>query len=409
MIKRAMLSGLVSTGVDVSDLRTMPSAVGRHLLKTQGYEAGFHVGVSPQDPEAVRIQLFEQPGITLTAELQKEVEKHFSRRELRRAAIDQVGSIQYPARARESYAQDLLSILDVDAIHARSFRIVLDYGYSSASYVLPLVLGPLGVEAVTAHGVAGDEALEAPVRLSETIGQTKRLVQAVGADFGAVFDRAAERVYLIDEGGREIAVDQALLLLLRLIADRRSGQGGKIALPVTVTSQAERLVEEAGLEVIRTPASLSELTKAAAGDGVVFGGALGGGYVWPDFLPAYDAMTSLCKLLELLAPVKRPLSELVAELPSPTLVHRQLQCPWALKGLVMRVLNERLADRDVDLTDGIKLYDERGWAQVLPDADEPLVHVYAEGATTDDSEALEAELRGLVEEVMADEEATTRS
>ena len=92
---------------------------------------------------------------------------------------------------------------------------MLDYGYSSASYVLPLVLGPLGVEAVTAHGVAGDEALEPPVRLSETIGQTKRLVQAVGADFGVVFDRAAERVYLIDESGREIAVDQALLLLLR--------------------------------------------------------------------------------------------------------------------------------------------------------------------------------------------------
>ena len=73
------------------------------------------------------------------------------------------------------------------------------------------------------------------------------------------------------------------------------------------------------------------------------------------------------KLLELLAPVERPVSELVAELPAPTLVHRRLACPWALKGLVMRVLNERLAGRDVDLTDGIKLFDERGWAQVLPD------------------------------------------
>ena len=47
----------------------------------------------------------------------------------------------------------------------------------------------------------------------------------------------------------------------------------------------------------------------------------------------------------------------------------------------MRVLNERLADRDLDLTDGIKLFDERGWVQVLPDADEPLVHLYAEGET----------------------------
>ena len=47
----------------------------------------------------------------------------------------------------------------------------------------------------------------------------------------------------------------------------------------------------------------------------------------------------------------------------------------------MRVLNERLAGRDLDLTDGIKVLDERGWVQVLPDPDEPLVHLYAEGET----------------------------
>ena len=45
----------------------------------------------------------------------------------------------------------------------------------------------------------------------------------------------------------------------------------------------------------------------------------------------------------------------------------------------MRVLNERFADANVDLRDGIKIFDERGWVQVLPDADEPLVHLYAEG------------------------------
>jgi mannose-1-phosphate guanylyltransferase/phosphomannomutase len=70
-----------------------------------------------------------------------------------------------------------------------------------------------------------------------------------------------------------------------------------------------------------------------------------------------------------------------------------------MKGLVMRVLNERLAGRELDLTDGIKVFDDRGWAQALPDPDEPLIHLYAEGATEDESEALVAELRGIVEEI----------
>jgi mannose-1-phosphate guanylyltransferase/phosphomannomutase len=78
-----------------------------------------------------------------------------------------------------------------------------------------------------------------------------------------------------------------------------------------------------------------------------------------------------------------------------------------LKGVVMRVLTERLRDRKVDLLDGIKVYEKRGWAQVLPDPDEPLVHIYAEGRTEEDSKALEQEYRQMVEEIMETESAAT--
>jgi mannose-1-phosphate guanylyltransferase/phosphomannomutase len=405
MMKRAVITGLTSTGVDIADLRVLPSPVNRHMLKVEGYDAGVHVGTSATDPEVVQIRIFEPPGIALGPTLQKEIEKHFSRGELRRVGYEEVGSISYPARVRESYARDLLDTLDGDAIRRRGFRLVVDYGYSAASFVLPLVLGPLGVEAVSAHGFIADRT-EGPVTLPESIGQAKRLVTAVGADLGAVLDRAAERLYLIDEGAREVPVEETLLLFLRLIAS--NGRTGKLAFPITVTSQVDRIVEGSGLEVVRTPASLADLTKAAAGDGVVFAGAVGGGYVIPEFLPAYDAVASLCKLLELLAPLERPLSELLADLPHSRVIHRQLHCPWALKGLVMRVLNERLQGRELDLLDGIKVFDERGWAQVLPDPDEPLVHLYAEGATEEDSIALESELRTMVEEIMQGEEAAAR-
>ena len=403
MVKRAMISGFTSAGLEVADLRVLPAAVARHLLKSEGYEAGFHVGTGQADPEVVQIRFFEQPGIQLSPAMQKEIEKNFTRGELRRVGFGDIGTISYPARVRETYAQDLLSGVDVEAIRARRYRLVVDYGFSAASFVLPLVLGPLGVEAVSAHGFTTDRTDTGSALLREAIGQVKQLVPAVGADLGVVLDRAAERLYLVDERGREIPVEQSLLLFLRLIGT--DGRRGKLAFPITVTSQVDRLLEGSGLEIVRTPASLADLTKAAAEDDVIFAGAVGGGYVFPEFLPAYDAVASLCKLLELLAPVRRPLSELVADLPAPTLVHRQLPCPWALKGVVMRVLTERLRDRKLDLLDGIKVFDKRGWAQVLPDPDEPLVHIYAEGRTEEDSKALEAEYRGMVEEIMQTEGA----
>jgi mannose-1-phosphate guanylyltransferase / phosphomannomutase len=348
----------------------------------------------------VQIRLFERPGIALSAGMQKEVEKHFTRQELRRVPFGDVGSITYPARARDSYASDLLADLDTDAIRERGFRIVVDYGYSAGSFVLPLVLGPLGVEAVTSHAFESDTG-STPGRLTETIDQAQRLVAAVNADFGAVFDRSAERIYLIDERGREVRPDQSLLLYLKLLSAK--DEGGKVVVPITATSQVEEVVG-GRFEVVRTPASLPDLTHAAAGDGVVFAGAPGGGYVFPGFLPAYDAIAALCKLLELLAPVADPLSKLVSELPRPTLLHRQVPCPWALKGAVMRVLNERYADGNVDTTDGIKIFDARGWVQVLPDGDEPTIHLYAEGETPAESEELETELRTIVTDLIEREE-----
>ena len=202
------------------------------------------------------------------------------------------------------------------------------------------------MEAITAHAFESDSGT-APVRIAETVDQARRLVPAVDASFGAVFDRSAERIFLIDETGREIRPDQALLLFLHLIS--LSGGKGAIAVPITATSQVEEVVGDR-FEVVRTQASLAGLTQAATAEGIVFAGAPGGGYVFPGFLPAYDAIASLCKLLELLASVEQPMSQLVSQLPRPTLIHRQVQCPWALKGTVMRVLNERYADGDVDVT-----------------------------------------------------------
>jgi mannose-1-phosphate guanylyltransferase / phosphomannomutase len=50
--------------------------------------------------------------------------------------------------------------------------------------------------------------------------------------------------------------------------------------------------------------------------------------------------------------------------------------------------------------DGVKLFTDEGWVQVLPDPDEPTLHIYAEGRTDEGSERLEEELRALVEDVL---------
>ena len=318
---------------------------------------------------------------------------------------EHIGRVTYPSRASEAYIDDLLSSVDADAIRRRAPRLVLNYGHSPASLIVPSLIGALGVELIGLNGFVETSDIRVPTGREEAAAETSRVVTAVGADIGVVMDVSAERIWLVDDRGTPMDAESTLLLLLQEIAGQTDE--GDLLVPIVETSLVESVVDGASHRITRTKASLGDLLAKAAGRPAVFAGASSGGYVFPDFLPAYDAMASLCKLLELLAPVKPPLSSLVAELPVSTLVHRQLPCPWSQKGTVMRVLTERLKGRDLDLLDGIKINDRRGWAQVLPDPDEPLVHIYAEGATEEASVELEAELRAMVDEIMETEGAAT--
>jgi len=56
---------------------------------------------------------------------------------------------------------------------------------------------------------------------------------------------------------------------------------------------------------------------------------------------------------------------------------------------------------EVDDTDGIKVFEGSGWAQIIPDPDEPVFHIYAEGATREESLALEAKYRSMLDGFVA--------
>jgi mannose-1-phosphate guanylyltransferase/phosphomannomutase len=395
MVKRAIIAGLVSTGVEVADLRVAPPTVNRHELKVGERAGGLHVRVAADDPDLVQISFFTPPGILVAGAALKAIEQTFSRQEFRRVSPGEIGSLTYTARATESYVQELLGTLDRDAIRERGFRLVLNYGLSAASLVLPSLIGDLGVEMVALNAFIDSSPMPRPVDTARALEDTANLVRAVGADMGVLIDSPAERVWLVDEQSRQIPPETVLLLFVRELA--QSNGGGRVLVPINESRMVEVIAEGHSLSVERTKASLGDLLAAATAGDVVFAGASGGGYVFPEFLPAYDAVMSLGKLLELVAHSGRPLSELVEDLPRSTLVHVREPCPWSAKGLAMRQLIEAVKGMQVDNMDGIKVFEPEGWVQVLPDPDEPVFHVYAEGASLEDSHRLEEKYRALLD------------
>jgi mannose-1-phosphate guanylyltransferase/phosphomannomutase len=145
-------------------------------------------------------------------------------------------------------------------------------------------------------------------------------------------------------------------------------------------------VEENGGGVSRTKTDVRSLMAMAAEgkEGIALAGDTEGGFIFPEFHPAFDALYGFAKLLELLAVQETSLGAAVQSLPEYHMAAETVSCPWEVKGRIMRVLTEEAGDYRTELIDGIKMYrDDGSWVLILPDASEPNFRIYAEAPTQD--------------------------
>jgi mannose-1-phosphate guanylyltransferase/phosphomannomutase len=402
VFKRAIISGLNSTGVNVRDLTTAPLAVNRFDIKSGNAVGGIHIQLSLDNPEQIEILFSESPGVPLDGKRERAVENQYFREDFRRAALEEMGRVVYPPRVIETYTNSLLENWNTVAIRGRQPRLVLDYSSSAPAFFFSATLDNLGVETVALNTFSrGRSRLTLAERLPVATARVGEMVRAMEADMGAVLDPGAEYLYVVDEKGRLVS-DCALLLLLLQHAAREAGSG-TAALPLHATRLGETVVASTGVGIRRTKYSKAALMAEATRPNTVFAASIDGGYIYPPVLPSMDGLYALGKVLELVSTSDAPLSQLVARIPVAHVLHLESECPWELKGAVMRRMTDKLHEGRVSLADGIKVFLEHSeWALVLPDAEEPLFHVYAEAGSDDRAIELAESYKSILELVIAE-------
>ena len=396
-MKRAIIAGLNSTGVNCHDLELVPMPLTRFTVRSEQASAGVSVRTSPSDPDAVEIRLFDSGGADVAPAAQRKIERIFFREDYRRASVGKIGELEFPPRALEQYAAGLVAALDVDAIRSSSLKVVVDYAYGAGSLIGPSVMGRLGCDVLALHAFADEHR---PVLSAEDLDLLLRdladHVTKSGSDLGILIEPGGEVAHLVDDHGEVVALEEALLMF---VAHEAARGAQRIAAPVSVTAHAETLARRLGAELRWTTTSLPALMDAATAHGVGFAGNAEGAYLFPDFLPAPDGLMTMCKALEVLATTKQPLSAIVDELPRVHMARRDVPTPWAQKGAVMRRLSSAASGR-VQLLDGVKVVEDDRWALVIPLPDEPLCRIWAEAPTDAGAEELADRYVSMVQEAI---------
>ena len=375
-VKRAVMVGLNAAGVNVDDLELATVPVSRFQVRTARSQGGVTVRLVPGDAQSVVIRFMDANGLDIDEATQRKIERLYYREDYRRVLAAEIGDIGFPPRALEYYTAALVESVDLEAIRGARFKVVLDYSYGATSFVMPNVLSKLGADVLAVNPYASTSgALSFDLkRHSESVAQ---LVKASGAHVGAVLDPDGERLVLIDDAGQILSDDEALYVVLSLVLATQ--QSPSVALPASVPRAFEALVREGGAQLTWTKLAGGHLMEVADSGAVSFGGGQDGGFVFPRFLPALDSVVTLANLLAMLAVTGLRLSKLVAGVPRFHVAHETVVTPWEHKGLVMRTLVEDNKESELLLVDGVKIISEDGWVLVLPDPEDPVTHVWAEG------------------------------
>lgn len=397
MLKRAIIAGLPSGGVNVLDTQVVPLPVARYYTRVTDAAACVHVRLSPHDQRVVDIRFMDGEGLNLDREAERGIERAFFREDFRRAYMDDIGTIDYASKVVERYSEGFIGALRADAIRDRQFRIVVDYAYAPNVLVLPSLLSSLRVDVVPLNANLDESKLSVlREELDAGLEQLGKIVAALDTDLGVRLDVGGEKVFLVDDRGERLSDPTACLAVADLAL--RSAGGGVIVIPVDQPSAYELLAARYGGQVVRTKVDVQAVMKTCSElDGVVMAGDGTGNFIFPAFQPVADGLMATAKLLELLATQETRLSQVVTGLPPFFVARAQVRCPWEVKGAVMRQLSGQFKDR-AELIDGLKIWQGEGtWALIRPDLDRPVCHVVAEAPSMAEAEGLVEQYSDLME------------
>lgn len=377
MVSRSFIAGLMSVGVNVLNLEASAIPITRAVTPTLSIVGGIHVRLSPDRTDNILIEFFDSKGINITKALEKKIEGSYFKEDLRRAQISEIGEMVYFNQALDVYSRSFERQMNVEVIRHSNSKVVIDYAYSVSGAILPQLLAKFGCDAVVLN--ASLKQTSVPDEEKEhLLDQLGRVVKALNANFGVQVSANGEQLILVDESGISIRGEMLTALMVNLMLNAHPR--ATVVVPVHTSSAVEEIARVYHGNVIRTKANPTALMEAAhTNPNVVLGGSGTMGFIFPQLHPGFDGMFCVAKVIEMMTMQRRSLGQIKQSLPRITHHSYSVRCPWGVKGSLMRYLVESHSPDNLELVDGVKIfnYQNDNWVLILPDASEPMINIFA--------------------------------
>jgi phosphomannomutase len=381
-LSSAVSGALAGAGLRVVDLGVATTPTVGVAIAHHGAVGGMVVTAS-HNPQAWNgLKCLDGNGLAPPPAIAGEIIEAFKADQASWASPTAIPAITRDKEATSRHIDRIVGCVDAEAIRNAGLSTVVDSVNASGSRGAALLHERLGVAEVQLHGDPSGVFPHTPEPLAENLSELCERTAATGAAVGFAQDPDADRLALVDERGHFIG-EEFTLALAAWRALERFGPGvmaANLSTSRLIDAVAERF---SGASVVRTAVGEANVVAALREHDGLVGGEGNGGIILPRVGWVRDSLAGMALVLDLLAAHRRPLSELVADLPRLSMVKRKHDLA-SIGGLaavpaMMDRLREEFTDAAVDDVDGIRFDLAEGWVHFRASNTEPIVRLIAEG------------------------------
>jgi phosphomannomutase len=385
MLRHAVTAGLLSAGCSVVNIGIAPTPTCGIAVRKLGAAGCIQISASHNPAPWNGLKMFGPDGAVLTADKGAEVRAIFESGSAKQAGWKEIGTVSVPPDVQELHAQLVCDEVNVAAIHAGGFRVLVDGNGGAGGPLALLLLQALGVETID-HACAADghfvhEAEPIPAHLVD-VGP---LVPRSGCMAGFVMDPDADRLALIDEKGNCVSEELTLALAVK---HRLAQQRGPVVINMSTSRVVEDIAVQHGCLCMRTPVGEANVVAKMREFDAVIGGEGNGGVIDPRVGWIRDPFIGMAMILQLLIESGQTLSELVASLPQYAMLKTKHTVPKDRLPGALAAIQKRWPDVPINRLDGLRLDWNNRWLHVRSSNTEPIVRIIAEAPTAAEAQAL---------------------
>jgi len=403
LLTHAFIAGVTATGVHIKYTGT--TSFGQTLFTGGELHADLIVFVTASHlpPEWNGIKFYYGDGVGLPEDKLMAIRDLVLRDCFEVVSWDKIGQVQ-SIDAKTGYK-------DFFSLHfkfKKKLKVALDCGGASMTLSAPEIFTTLGLHMVPVYCIPDPTFSQRPsdpkpknlTTLVETVKQQR-------CDFGVAFDGDGDRAVIVDNTGKILSADQTGIILGKYGVKEKKGT---IIVNVECSKSVKEQLEPLGFTIKQIPVGHTFLTLEAKQEHAPLGIESSGHLILPEYFLFDDALVIPLKIAEILEHIKKPLHELVSEIPMYPTKKEEIECADEIKFNVVQQLKQKLIKEfeHVNIMDGVRVDLPDGWILIRPSNTSPIIRLTSEADNETILQDLTTQFLARTNEIIEHIKATTQ-